>query len=691
MSQRPVIITFYSYKGGVGRSLALANTAYFLALQGKKVVALDFDLEAPGLHYKFSLEHIDIPTGVLGFLVDSQAQRQVPRVGIEHLVSVNLPSGTLGSISLMPAGPIVGAIPVGESDLASACGQRGDRATTDAREGGVPLNPAYVQWLAALDIHALFERHGDEPSDGYVILTDLLDQLAGLSVDYVLIDARTGITHLGNVAINSLSDHLVVFTSCNAESLDGATSIIRAALGNRLASAPRLAVTPVISRVPTISGCGNDTEHAVAQLRSASGDVEPVLLSSEAQLEMREVVRLQGQVGIAGSPLLRDYFRLFDAIGVVDQPYDSAVLGINRRFDRDHATLDGPVPLSKRIRRRAKQGDPLLVVANGDYLPQDSNYVSLFREVLDGALAAELGDEGGTSVRDSPGSPGGNDLGERIKFLPADRIKWDLLTTQIREGVFDICQDPYFVTETRSHLLGGLKIGEISSFTLCARKGSEVLERILAIQTGQTGEGDAAPRGDLAAMLSTLREQQGYGDAITWLAGLDDTAATSACHKALSGGAPGQVAETFSDVDGLLTWLFPERLHTSTEGEAARRLVVCDHGVLTMMRNQLAGQASELVSATEVAGLNFLFPQPLNVVWAWPAEDGAWGQQIARGLLRVRESGFLSPELWGRVAQELLAVGVRPLAYDDLIDEAVLTLPPVEAFSYRPAPRPSQP
>ena len=46
---------FYTYKGGTGRSLLLANTAHHLARLGKRVVAVDFDLEAPGLHYKLNL------------------------------------------------------------------------------------------------------------------------------------------------------------------------------------------------------------------------------------------------------------------------------------------------------------------------------------------------------------------------------------------------------------------------------------------------------------------------------------------------------------------------------------------------------------------------------------------------------------------------------------------------------------
>jgi len=52
------IITFYSYKGGTGRSMALANTACLLArsLVGKsvRILVMDWDLEAPGLHRYFA-------------------------------------------------------------------------------------------------------------------------------------------------------------------------------------------------------------------------------------------------------------------------------------------------------------------------------------------------------------------------------------------------------------------------------------------------------------------------------------------------------------------------------------------------------------------------------------------------------------------------------------------------------------
>lgn len=46
---KPPIVTFYSFKGGVGRSTALVATALQLANKGRRVILVDMDLEAPGL------------------------------------------------------------------------------------------------------------------------------------------------------------------------------------------------------------------------------------------------------------------------------------------------------------------------------------------------------------------------------------------------------------------------------------------------------------------------------------------------------------------------------------------------------------------------------------------------------------------------------------------------------------------
>ena len=54
VSNSSTVITFYSYKGGTGRTMALANIACLLATDARKqtsdVLMIDWDLEAPGLH-----------------------------------------------------------------------------------------------------------------------------------------------------------------------------------------------------------------------------------------------------------------------------------------------------------------------------------------------------------------------------------------------------------------------------------------------------------------------------------------------------------------------------------------------------------------------------------------------------------------------------------------------------------------
>src|SRR5580704_13816247 len=49
MSSFPHIVGFYSFKGGVGRTLAIVNVAYLMARRGRNVLLIDMDLEAPGL------------------------------------------------------------------------------------------------------------------------------------------------------------------------------------------------------------------------------------------------------------------------------------------------------------------------------------------------------------------------------------------------------------------------------------------------------------------------------------------------------------------------------------------------------------------------------------------------------------------------------------------------------------------
>ena len=65
------VVAFYSFKGGMGRTTALAAAAINLVRQGKNVMMVDMDIEAPGLATLFFPEN-RIERGVLDYLLESE-------------------------------------------------------------------------------------------------------------------------------------------------------------------------------------------------------------------------------------------------------------------------------------------------------------------------------------------------------------------------------------------------------------------------------------------------------------------------------------------------------------------------------------------------------------------------------------------------------------------------------------------
>src|SRR5687768_6487561 len=77
------IITFYSYKGGTGRTMLLANVAWILASNGYRVLTVDWDLEAPGLHRYFAPFLIDkkleSSDGIIDMITHFAVQAMTPQ------------------------------------------------------------------------------------------------------------------------------------------------------------------------------------------------------------------------------------------------------------------------------------------------------------------------------------------------------------------------------------------------------------------------------------------------------------------------------------------------------------------------------------------------------------------------------------------------------------------------------------
>ena len=192
-----MLYTFYSYKGGVGRSMALANIATLLTRRNKRVLAIDWDLEAPGIERYFQLSNPKVNSlrNVTPGIVDIfESLTQKSRLDWrECLINVTIPDASI-PLSIISAG---------KND--------GD----------------YASRLQNLDWDNLFEFFG---AGLYInqLRTEWLSEY-----DYVLIDSRTGITDIGGICTIHLPDVLVLFFTNTLKSIGGVYEVTQRARKSR--------------------------------------------------------------------------------------------------------------------------------------------------------------------------------------------------------------------------------------------------------------------------------------------------------------------------------------------------------------------------------------------------------------------------------------------------------------------------
>jgi len=183
------VVTFYSYKGGVGRTMALVNVAAMLAKSGRRVLAVDFDLEAPSLPSFEIFKNARVSPGIVDYVSEYRRTGVAPNCE-DFIVPCEIDGDP---IWVMPAGR--------------------------------HLNSLYADELNNIDWKVLYEEQ-----DGYLFFEDMKQQWSqykGLGFDYVLIDSRTGHTDVGGICTRHLPDAVSVMFLPNDSNITGLIPIVK--------------------------------------------------------------------------------------------------------------------------------------------------------------------------------------------------------------------------------------------------------------------------------------------------------------------------------------------------------------------------------------------------------------------------------------------------------------------------------
>ena len=197
------IATFYSYKGGMGRSTTLAAFASYLAIHcAKKVVIVDCDFEAPGFTNYFDLDlgadNENQKSGIVEYLLDSQfaklAKNQLD-IRKDYAYEVAQPYVEKGSVFIIPAGNL---------------------SSQSVSGNGKTHRDHYLESLARIDITSVNEMIAQFKE----FISEVYIQLELDEESVILFDSRTGFNDVFSI-LASISNVIVGFFGINKQTKTG--------------------------------------------------------------------------------------------------------------------------------------------------------------------------------------------------------------------------------------------------------------------------------------------------------------------------------------------------------------------------------------------------------------------------------------------------------------------------------------
>ena len=220
----PPIVTFYSYKGGMGRTTTLMGFALWLASKDKRVAIIDCDLEAPGYLNFFNLgnqrQFVDgNKNGFVEFMADYSFLKN--GIELERYCVTPTPPDTASSyntiydnIFIVPGGNLNDgfitekSVEDDESEFEATNKKRADRNRKEFIEGLSRLN---------LSNPTVLKR-------SYTVLIKKLQEI--YNIDIVLIDSRTGFNDIYGSTAFDLADSIVAFFGFSKQTTPGLRQLL---------------------------------------------------------------------------------------------------------------------------------------------------------------------------------------------------------------------------------------------------------------------------------------------------------------------------------------------------------------------------------------------------------------------------------------------------------------------------------
>ncbi|MEM7035766.1 MAG: hypothetical protein AAF570_02230 [Bacteroidota bacterium] len=194
-----MITSFFSYKGGSGRTQLVANLAAYLSYRkNRKVLLIDWDLEAPGLDYFFKLPKEKFEKGVIdlfyeyvdGFMNEKfKSEADLPYFSSEYIVPVNEDKKNGRCLHYIPAGK---------------------------------WDDDYASRVSSFNWKLFYEN-----LDGMFFVEHLKKKLMEADYDHVFIDSRTGLNDYAGICNIQLPKVNVIVVTPTRQSFDGSLKVIQ--------------------------------------------------------------------------------------------------------------------------------------------------------------------------------------------------------------------------------------------------------------------------------------------------------------------------------------------------------------------------------------------------------------------------------------------------------------------------------